>query len=227
MFFYKNRYLYKSCRKTKLKLFFIIFLLLFIVCLFYLLIQFKKEVLPSAIVISEKYVSTKVNNEINNAVTKVIEELNLTSADFFENSFNNKQQMNFLNVNALVINNVCSRVAVLISENLNNININKIQLPIGMFSGIEMFSSCGPKFNVSILPVGDALVDYETSFQSVGINQINFQIWLNIETEVKLVNPFYEKNLNLKRKLMLVNTIFNGDVPSAYLDFMNKSDIEK
>lgn len=213
----------KRKKKSKIKVFFTMFFVLVIFCTAGTLIQFKKYVLPSALAISEKYAVNAVNNKINECVEKVVSDMNLTSKDFFENTFNNKEQLNYLAVDTILINRVCAETASQISDGLKDMEEVSIQLPVGIFSGIDILSNVGPKVSIKIIQAGDTVVDYETAFEAVGINQINFQIWLNTETSVTVVNPFYEKNINIKRKLMLVNTVFNGEVPSTYLDLMNKN----
>lgn len=221
MFFRRRIKPYTKKRFHKFKFFIFIFLFIFILCCFLILMQFENNVLPSALVISEKYTTTAVNNIINKSVEEVINEKDIVSSDFFKSNLNSAEQMNYLSVNTMLINEVCSNIAVNISKNLNLIENKKIELPIGILSGIKILSNTGPKCKILLDSMGDAVVDYETSFSAVGINQVNFQVWLNIETNISVVNPFYTKDMIIKRKLMLVNTVFSGDVPSAYLD-LNK-----
>ena len=65
--------------------------------------------------------------------------------------------------------------------------------------------------------MGSAEVDYETEFISAGINQTNYKIWLTVDITVSLANPLYSKRVNMTRKIMLVDTIIKGEVPSNYL----------
>lgn len=52
---------------------------------------------------------------------------------------------------------------------------------------------------------------------SAGINQTNYKIWLTVNITVSLANPIYSKNVNMTRKIMLVDTVIKGEVPSSYL----------
>ena len=99
---------------------------------------------------------------------------------------------------------------------MNTPEYNNIQIPIGVFSGIPMLSQIDFKIPVNITSIGDAKVDYETSLTSAGVNQVSYQVWLNIECDVSIVSPVFSKNVNIKRKLLLVNTVFNGKVPNGY-----------
>lgn len=212
----------KNSIKKKVKFFILSFLSIILLLSSLFLMLFDKNVLPTALKISEKYAVDIINQQINDSVNEIVTEKNITTTDFFENSFNDNKQMNYLSVNSLLINEICSKAAVKINEKLKYFENENIDLPIGIFSGIPFFSAYGPKYSIKIYSSGETYTDYETSFASVGINQINFQIWLTVETKVTIVNPLYEKDVSVKRKLMLVNTIYNGDVPNTYLNGLIK-----
>ena len=148
--------------------------------------------------------------------------MKLVTDDFFNKSVDYKTDKSYLDVNTILINSVCTNISDELSARLKNIKDTKIELPVGVFSGISAFSDFGPYFNVYVTSIGDAVVDYETTFQSVGINQINFQVYLNINCSVSIINPMYKKDIEISRKLTLVNTVFNGEVPNTYLGGLSK-----
>lgn len=215
--FHKKR---KFKRKKLFKIpFFSLTILCILIWLIYLFIlQFENEVLPTAIKVSQKYATNIISQEINKSVEKTITSLKLHTNDFFNKNVNKDTNKTYLDVDTILINNVCAKVSDELSKNLKNINDTKIDLPIGVFSGISAFSEFGPPFTVCLSSIGDAIVDYETNFQSVGINQINFQVYLNISCSISIINPMYKKDIDVSRKLMLVNTIFDGEVPKTYLN---------
>lgn len=215
--FHKKR---KFKRKKLFKIpFFSLTILCILIWLIYLFIlQFENEVLPTAIKVSQKYATNIISQEINKSVEKTITSLRLHTNDFFNKNVNKDTNKTYLDVDTILINNVCAKVSDELSKNLKNINDTKIDLPIGVFSGISAFSEFGPPFTVCLSSIGDAIVDYETNFQSVGINQINFQVYLNISCSISIINPMYKKDIDVSRKLMLVNTIFDGEVPKTYLN---------
>lgn len=202
-------------KKTKKRFIFFILFLFIIIAFFCFLILFEKKIIPVAVSISEKYAVTEINNQINKATEEVVSDMKVTQKDFFLSAEDEKN--NSISINTLLINEVCSNLSVKISKKLNELPQKKLTLPLGIMTGLNMFSNLGPEYEVTITPMGSSEIDYETSFESVGINQINFQIYLNIVSEISIINPFYSKNVIIKRKLMLVNTIFNGEVPSTYM----------
>ncbi len=205
-------------RKNPIKKLFIFIFIIIIISFIFIFIRYKNTVLPTVLEIGEKYAVDTINEKINTSVEKVVSELNLTSKDFFEKTFDDNEKINYFSADTMLINKVCSKTAAEISKEIKASESDKITLPIGIFSGIELLSNIGPKFTVSILQTGNTITDYETSFESQGINQINFKIWLVAKTDINIVNPFYSKKVSVSRKIMLVNTVFNGTVPQTYLN---------
>lgn len=218
MFLKKRKHKKKYKKFYKIKAFILCLFFLFIFGLYGFIVQFESEIVPTAIAIGQKYSTNMINQEINNSVEKVIENLKVSSSDLFTKNINNNTNINYLDVDTILINNICSKISEELSKRLKDINKTIIPIPIGVFTGKTAFSSLGPKFSVSVTSIGGANVGYETSFESVGINQINFQVFLNIDTSISIVNPMYKKDLNISRKITLVNTVFNGEVPNAYLN---------
>lgn len=221
--FHKKRKINKKRKqflKTKIATFCLF--CLFLLGLYIFVVQFETRVLPTAIKVSQKYATNIVSQQINKSVEKVIKEMNLLTDDFFNKNVDYKTNKSYLDVNTILINSVCTNISDELSTMLKNIKDTKIELPVGVFSGISAFSDLGPNFNVYLTSIGDAIVDYETTFQAVGINQINFQVYLNINCSVSIVNPMYKKDIEISRKLMLVNTVFNGEVPNTYLNTTQK-----
>ncbi len=215
--FHKKRK-FKRKKLFKIPFFSLTILCIFIWLIYLFILQFENEVLPTAIKVSQKYATNIISQEINKSVERTITSLRLHTNDFFNKNVNKDTNKTYLDVDTILINNVCAKVSDELSKNLKNINDTKIDLPIGVFSGISAFSEFGPPFTVSLSSIGDAIVDYETNFQSVGINQINFQVYLNINCSISIINPMYKKDIDVSRKLMLVNTIFDGEVPKTYLN---------
>ena len=175
-------------------------------------LQYDTKIFQAVIEISHIQSKAAANIIIDNAVEDTIKELNITSSDFFIE----KQQDN-VSVNTLLINTFCSSVSTGITEGLSAISEEKILIPMGIITGIDMFANTGPNIPFSLRPMGAATVDYETSFSSAGINQINFKIWIDVSMEIKIVSPLWQQTMTVTRKIMLVDTVISGTVPERYM----------
>lgn len=202
----------------KIKLFFFLSLVLFIIGFVIFIILFEKQFMPTATIFSEQYATNVISNEINDSVQEVIKNIDLSSVSFFKNYSNDASGTNYLDVNNMLINEICSKISANLTNRLNVIKDKVIRLPLGSLSGVSLLSNIGPSIRLTVSSIGSATVGYETKFESVGINQLNFQVWLQINTQIVIINGIYSKEIDIKRSLMLVNVVFNGDVPNTYFN---------
>lgn len=201
----KNSGFFKTARN-------ITFLLLII--FFVISVAYIHFVMPISVKICQKYAITSINNIIQNSMYSASK--NIKSEDFILRSDNNGR-LEYLSVNSIIVNNICAETASTVSQNLNNLTTSKIRLPLGVFTGLPILSHFGPSTTIRLQPIGDATADYETSMTQAGVNQVNFQVWINVHTTVSIVNPLWSKDLEITRKLTLVNTVFNGEIPKTYI----------
>jgi sporulation protein YunB len=204
-------------RKKRLGIFLMSLVFVFVL-LFTAFIIIDSKIFPLVLEVLENELVSTVNMSINESAAKTISQLELTSSDFYEKSESEDGKINSIAVNTVLINTICNQIAVDISENLNNIGPQKVSLPIGSIAGIKTLANIGPSYTVTALPMGNAVVDYNSSFESVGINQVNFQIWIKVDTKIKVVNPLQTAEINITRKLPLVNTIINNEIPAVYFN---------
>ena len=195
--------------KTARNITFLLLTIFFVISIAYI-----RFVMPISVKICQKYAITSINNIIQNSMYSASK--NIKSEDFILRSDNNGR-LEYLSVNSIIVNNICAETASTVSQNLNNLTTSKIRLPLGVFTGLPILSHFGPSTTIRLQPIGDATADYETSMTQAGVNQVNFQVWINVHTTVSIVNPLWSKDLEITRKLTLVNTVFNGEIPKTYI----------
>ncbi|MCD7778111.1 MAG: sporulation protein YunB [Clostridiales bacterium] len=88
---------------------------------------------------------------------------------------------------------------------------------MGIITGLGILSNCGPKINIRLMPVGTARADWETALTDSGINRVNYKVYLNIKTSVKIISPLSSRPLEMTRKYMLADITFTGKVPDTFL----------
>lgn len=118
--------------------------------------------------------------------------------------------------NTTCVNQFCALLSRDITKQLNELPKEVIPIPLGAVTHWGLLANKGPKIPFTLLPMGAVRVDYETAFSSVGINQINYKIWLAVHLELRIVNPLYQEDITLERKIMLADLVFSGRVPAHY-----------
>jgi len=159
-------------------------------------------------------IKTKMNDTIYRSVNNIIKERNLSAADFYTKN----DAGDSLSVNTVLVSDLCNTAALDISNTLDSMGEQRISIPIGSVLSIKALANSGPAYTVSLLPAGNAEVNYESKFVAMGINQINFQVWLHVTSTVRIVNPIQSNVIEVDRDVPLVNTIISGDVPNSYFN---------
>lgn len=159
---------------------------------------------------------TTANRAIDAALMDTLAELSISADDFY---ISDTQNMGNISVNTMHLNEFCSVFSQNIDTELAAFTTDRIQIPAGSITGLEMLAHFGPDISFSMQPKGAATVDYDTTIESAGINQVHFQIWLHVDLEIRIINPLHAHSVPMTRKIMLVDTILQGNVPEQYFQF--------
>jgi len=177
--------------------------------------RFDRLILPLVLEAAELELQMEINNVINQVVQEIIVQHNVTAADFVV--FSSMGDGNtVLSVNTVLVNDICNAAAQRISYLLNNLEPKTASIPMGMAFGLDTLAQLGPRFNFRLAPIGNALVDYDSSFVAVGINQTHFSVWLTVESVVRIINPVHSSEVVVVRHVSLVDTVIGGTVPDTF-----------
>ena len=195
----------------------VIALVIISLAVYMLLTVINRTILPVVTTLATQRSIALINDVINQSLADTIGNFALTSEDFYALTKDDAGRLNSLSVNTVLVNQVAAILAVDISRELSEEARMPISVPMGLFTGIPIFAGLGPQLPINVIPAGEATVEYETSFTSAGINQINFQVWLVVETNMRITIPLQEANIPVSRRVPLVNTVFAGEVPDGML----------
>lgn len=198
--------------KIKPKLYILFLAIMPILTTAFYIFLYERNALP----VAEEIVQQKCVTSINASIGQCLKELNISSADLCTPHFDQNGKLTYMEVNSAEVNLICATGAEKISQDLNVISSEPVCMPLGVFTGINALSHLGPKIPLYLTPVGSTTADYESEAQGTGIGQVNFRVWLVTTSTVGIVNPLSHRKLTITRKLMLVNTVFSGEVPNGF-----------
>ena len=201
----------KKRRKWKNHHLLILFLGVFL--LSFLLFSFlESRFLPPLQEISHMQCRALANQIIDEATTEILSEGDFSASSLLLRGEDGESYT----ANTALVNRFCALLSRDVTKGLNELPDEVIHIPIGAATKWSFFANRGPAVTFTLVPMGSTKVDYETDFSSVGINQINYKIWLDVSMELKIVNPLYQEALTLERKIMLADLIFSGKIPEHY-----------
>ncbi len=125
---------------------------------------------------------------------------------------------NMLKTDIVMINKIASDIAIEIQKELDEIEKQSIEIPLGALTGNQYFAGSGPNFKIKIISAGDITTDIKTEFKAAGINQTMYRIYLNLECKISILTSYKTINKTITNQVLLVETVIMGEVPETYLE---------
>ena len=95
---------------------------------------------------------------------------------------------------------------------------------MGTVSGISILKNVGPNIGIRLETGGNVKATINTEFVSSGINQTLHRIYIDVNTNVKVVTPIAVYSKLIESRVLLGEAIIVGDIPETYynLDGVNQ-----
>lgn len=116
------------------------------------------------------------------------------------------------------INRLKSRSTLLINESVAELSEKRIGVSLGTVSGVGVFYGRGPVIPVRVLPKGVVNAVLVSDFSPAGINQTRHRIIMEVEAELTVLIPGYDKPLTVTTDYLVAETIIVGEIPRVYMN---------
>lgn len=186
-----------------------------------ILYVFEKNILPTALLISEE--------RLKKEATEIINE---TALDIYSNDFDyskiiiidkdNDGNITLLRADTVKLNYLSSKLVLSMNKKIDELEELGIKIPLGYMTKNLIFYNLGPKINVKMNQVGNITSDYESIFESAGINQTRHKIYLNVHMKMRVIVPFNSKEVEITSQIPIAETIIVGKIPNTAID-LNKN----
>ena len=93
-----------------------------------------------------------------------------------------------------------------------------IPVPILAFTGIDFLSGYGNNLYIKTISISSVSCEFDSNFNSIGINQTLHSIYVNVLSEVKIEIPLKTYQTTLKTSVLISETVLVGKVPEIYLN---------
>ncbi|MEG1192947.1 MAG: sporulation protein YunB [Clostridia bacterium] len=154
---------------------------------------------------------------INQAVAEVMNQ-SVGYQDLVQASVDKSGQVTMLKANTLLMNDLASKAALAAQRNLRALEDEGVRLPLGAAFGITLLGGSGPRFRVSVVPVGSVTMRFVTAFESAGINQTRHEISLEASTLMRIVVPTGANSVTVSAYVPVAESIIVGRVPESYVN---------
>lgn len=203
----------KRCKGT-------VILLLILVCLVFTYIScvFLFRVQPVFLIRASSYAHNIAEEAINESITQVFDDEFVSYGDLMDIKYDDNGNAVSIAANVSKINNLKSKIASAIQNNVSKNDYGEIAIPLGSVLENDIFQGLGPNISVSVAPFGITKVDFDDEFVAAGINQVRHKIYLNAEVTVSLISSTMEKTETVDSRILIAETVIVGNIPNYYSD---------
>ncbi|MBZ9690780.1 sporulation protein YunB [Clostridium sp. M14] len=175
------------------------------------------KVMPSLDRVAEMTVRSRVLNIINsNSIKLFADEFNYNEMIKIEKD--NDGNITLIQADTVKLNYLASKLSIQCNEELQNLEDIKIKIPLGWFTDNSIYYNLGPQMAIRVEDVGNINANYESGFESAGINQTRHRIYLNVESKVRVILPFKTNEVEIVTKVPVSDTIIVGKIPETAID---------
>lgn len=121
-----------------------------------------------------------------------------------------------IEINTNYLNIINNNISIDIQREISN-NKDYFKIPLGNFTNNALLAGKGPKLNINILSIGFTEYEIMSEAISAGINQTIYRVFVNYNSKIKCVAPFYETEVCLQNKIVVSEVYIVGKVPEVVL----------
>lgn len=200
----------KKRRKRRL----IIFLIL--VCLVLLVVVARRRLSPMIREIATTRVSNEASFAINRAIIRQIDDNSISYDRIVLLEKNVAGEVSAIKTNMAEINLMKTSVLSMVDEEVLELSVAEIGIPVGNLFLPEFFSGQGPILPVRVIAVSTSDASFVSRFSEAGINQTLHQIFLNVEVMMTVLTPMGTQNVPTQSQVLVAETVIVGAVPQTY-----------
>lgn len=213
---------YVKPKKKRIKPMFLVIIAILIIFNI-ILYMFDKKVFPYVIQKSETMVKSKAVDTISEVSMKVFT-TEFKYDDVIKIDKDSEGNINLIRADTIKLNKLSSEIALECNDELKKIGDIGVDVPIGWITERSVLYNMGPEINIKIQPIGNINIDYDSKFESAGINQTRHKIYLKVKAMVRVVVPLHSQDVEVDCDIPVAETIVVGKIPETALDFKAATD---
>lgn len=133
-------------------------------------------------------------------------------------------KVQMVQANTPLINQKVASFAESLQKKYAEMEAVSVDLTYGTLLGSKILSQSGMGIKIKIMPLSVTRYDFETEFEGQGINQTKYKVYIVLESNVRILQPFSDHNIKIKSKVLVSEVVILGEVPDSYVN-VPKEDI--
>ncbi len=116
-----------------------------------------------------------------------------------------------------VINKLLLSFSQNVQETYSLSDMEEHKVNLGVITGSRILSQLPFYITIKVQPLSLTKFQYETEFETEGINQTRYYIYCTVTSQVQILAPFTDKVAEINRRVLIAEAIIVGKVPDSYV----------
>ena len=165
----------------------------------------------------EKLISVYGESRCRNLLSQtVLEAVSQVRSDEKPTSFTETDGEGVLRLNSSAVHQYQTSLGLALAEKLEELQQQSHQVALGTVLDSRLLMGRGPAITIRFIPAGSALTDIRSSLRSAGINQVLYNVSLELSVTVTILMPGGPKKVEHTQQVILEETLLSGQVPYVY-----------
>ncbi len=140
--------------------------------------------------------------------------------NFLKYKYDSSNNITGVYVDTIVVNKILALVSNLISDSLNNGQIEErlgmVEIPLGQLCSKALFANMGPNIKIETSPMSSYTTDLFTETSEFGINNTLLEVYIKATISIEAFIPLKSQNITLETKIYLISEVLQGSIPIYY-----------
>ncbi|MGL4760317.1 MAG: sporulation protein YunB [Sarcina sp.] len=176
------------------------------------LYYFDKVIAPTVLLVADAEMRAKAMDIINKNIGEIYGN-GFVYEEIMEVDKDDLGKISFISADTMKLNELATKVATEAQKDIEEVGSVGVKVPIGYALKNNILAYFGPAITVKMEPIGRVKTSYESTFESAGINQTRHKIYINLETNLKIVLPLQSREVIVKHQIPITDNIILGEVP--------------
>lgn len=154
--------------------------------------------------------------------------VNETSLEVYSNGFDYSDiilvdkdtlgNITMVRADTVKLNYLASQLVLETNKKIEKLEDLGVKVPVGYMTSSSVIHNLGPKITIDMEQIGNVETNYESTFESAGINQTRHKIYLNVKMKLKVIVPLNSKEVEVNSQIPISETIIVGQIPDTAID---------
>ena len=180
------------------------------------------SVKPFVFTYAKSEAETIILNAANEAVLNVLSENGISYNEISNVSRNSDGTITGIEIDTQKVNLLKSQISNEISKIIAANNKYELYIPVGTLFGNEYTTGYGPKVRFKMQLTETAIVDFESGFQSAGINNVLHQIIIKIDVNASVLMMGCTDGFSVSTTAIAAQTVIAGSVPDSFTNVIEQ-----